>query len=75
MNKFTLLILIVISIVKLQSQSWQENIKDPSNFYDIRKAYLESLNSNKKVPKLNSLGADGEEQKFRRWEYMIEPRV
>ena len=51
---------------------WQDNIKDHSNFYNIRKAYLDFTAQEKKE---NKISDDDEDAKFRRWEYFMEPRV
>ncbi len=60
----------------LYSQSWEENIRDPRNFYSIRSAYLQKLNSEKSTSDVLKMAEeDGEESKFRRWEYIMEPRV
>ncbi|MEI6090774.1 MAG: T9SS type A sorting domain-containing protein [bacterium] len=75
MKHILVLFLLVICIANSYGQLWQENIKEPDNFYSIRQAYLQKLESDKKNAQLKSEESDGEEAKFRRWEYLIEPRV
>jgi photosystem II stability/assembly factor-like uncharacterized protein len=75
MKKFYVLLFILAGSAQLPCQSWQDNIKDPTNFYSIRQAYLQKFESEKKEAKINALGKEGEEEQFRRWEYILEPRV
>ncbi|TAL68643.1 MAG: T9SS type A sorting domain-containing protein [Bacteroidetes bacterium] len=71
----TLYFLFVFAVSNLLSQGWQENIKDPANFYSIREAFLERINSDKIEMTLKKAGEEGEEEQFRRFEFMLEPRV
>lgn len=68
---FPLCLLLLFAAGVTAQHAWQDGIKDPSNFYSIRQAYLkysaEARTENK--------NADDEEAKFRRWEYFMEPRV
>ncbi|MCX6152851.1 MAG: T9SS type A sorting domain-containing protein [Candidatus Kapabacteria bacterium] len=64
----------IISAPLLLSQGWQDNIQDATNFYSIRKAFLETLDNQKKLS-INSFKVDDVEEKFKRWEYFLEPRV
>jgi photosystem II stability/assembly factor-like uncharacterized protein len=75
MKKSIVILLLVISCPTLFSQTWQEKITDPANFYSIREAYLNNSKIEKEKNKTNFKDSDGEEEKFRRWEYIMEPRV
>ena len=65
--------LLIFSAV-LHSQSWQDSIKDPANYYSIKKAYLNNI-SNPKEAKIESRSDEDADIQFRRWEYFMEPRV
>ena len=67
-----ILIFLIFFITILKSQDWIQNIQDPINFYDIRKAFFNSGNAARES---NGLPKDDESSKFKRWEYFMEPRV
>ena len=75
-----LLILFVVSLLLPLlsfSQPWEKDISDQGNFYSIRKAYLDWYNSSSKTgnASVQSAENDGIDTKFRRWEYIMEPRT
>lgn len=72
MKTSCVLIFFISCISVLCSQDWIHNIQDPGNFYDIRNAFLNSRNE---TIDDNESTKDDEYAKFKRWEYVIEPRV
>jgi hypothetical protein len=69
------IILLILCSASLFAQNWEAGIIDSSNFYSIREAYLQSQIKPKSKMELNALEYEEPETHFRRWEYMIEPRV
>ncbi len=67
-------ILFLACALRLPAQTWQDQVKDPSDFYDIQKAFNQHL-SEEGLTRSGYLSADDEEAKFRRWEWFMEPRV
>lgn len=57
------------------SQNWQDNIKDPTNFYSIKEAWLGHIKDDQKHNGEFASEIDDEELKFKRWEYFMEPRT
>ncbi len=75
MKQYYVCLGMILTIFFSQAQSWKDNIKDPSNFYSVREAWLQHLAEVKKQHTESVLENDNEETKFKRWEYFMEPRV